>query len=62
MRNDNLYDLPDGLPAPLDDGAAEHLAGRKLPALGLTAMNGAVVDLSAVKGRVVGHDPGSKLS
>jgi peroxiredoxin len=45
--------LPDGLPVPQDDGAARHLAGRKLPALALAATDGSRVDLSTLPGRVV---------
>jgi peroxiredoxin len=41
------------IPAPADDGAAAHLAGSALPALALPATDGASVDLSALKGRVV---------
>lgn len=45
--------LPANLPAPHDDGAARHLAGLKLPALGLAATDGSEIDLSALKGRTV---------
>jgi peroxiredoxin len=45
--------LPDGLPAPQDDGAANHLTGLRLPALALAATDGSQVDLSALKGRTV---------
>jgi peroxiredoxin len=45
--------LPANLPAPQDDGAARHLAGLKLPALGLAATDGSEIDLSALKGRTV---------
>jgi peroxiredoxin len=36
------YVLPDGLPVPVDDGAADHLAGAKLPDLVLPSSRGAV--------------------
>jgi len=36
------YVLPDGLPVPVDDGAADHLAGAKLPDLVLPSSQGAV--------------------
>jgi peroxiredoxin len=45
--------LPEGLPTPLDDGAANHLTGLKLPALALAATDGSQVDLSTFKGRTV---------
>jgi peroxiredoxin len=45
--------LPPDLPAPQDDGAARHLAGRKLPSVPLTATDGAQVDLSKLSGRTV---------
>jgi peroxiredoxin len=45
--------LPDKLPVPVDDGAARHLPGLKLPSLGLAATDGAEVDLSALKGRTI---------
>jgi hypothetical protein len=37
--------LPEGLPVPLDDGAANHLTGLGLPALALAATDGSQVDL-----------------
>jgi len=45
--------LPVDLPVPQDDGAARHLAGLELPALGLTATDGSEIDLSALAGRTV---------
>jgi peroxiredoxin len=36
------YVLPEGLPVPVDDGAADHLAGAKLPDLVLPSSQGAV--------------------
>ncbi len=41
------------LPAPADDGSADHLAGTALPSLALTATDGRRVDLSALAGLVV---------
>jgi peroxiredoxin len=48
-------DAPDWstIPAPVDDGAARHLVGARLPAVGLPATNGEMVDLSAQPGRVI---------
>ena len=41
------------IPAPVDDGAAAHLKGATMPSVQLKATDGAMVDLSALKGRVV---------
>jgi peroxiredoxin len=53
MRKDDLHSLPPGLPVPPDDGAADHLAGLRLPPLALPATDGTEVDLSALPGWVV---------
>ena len=45
--------LPPGIPVPQDDGAARHLAGAKLPDLALPATDGALVNLSKLRGRTV---------
>lgn len=46
--------LPDNLPAPEDDGAADHLPGRAMPALTLEATDGSRVDLAGLgSGRTV---------
>jgi peroxiredoxin len=45
--------LPDDIPVPQDDGGAHHLTGLKLPAVALTATDGAQVDLSKLSGRTV---------
>jgi peroxiredoxin len=52
-RSDNLYELPKGLPVPVDDGACAHLAGRRLPSLPLHSTGGRRVDLSQLAGRTV---------
>ena len=52
-RSDNLYELPARLPVPVDDGACEHLAGLRLPAVALAATDGTVVDLSQLPGHTV---------
>jgi peroxiredoxin len=49
-RSDNVYQLPSGLPVPEDDGACDHLTGRRLPALALKATGGGTVDLGALAG------------
>jgi peroxiredoxin len=43
----DFHALPPDLPAPLDDGAADHLPGVALPALALTSTRGGLVDLAA---------------
>jgi peroxiredoxin len=45
--------LPAGIPVPVDDGAARHLVGQKLPALALAATDGSSVDISRLPGRSV---------
>ena len=49
----NLSELPKDLPRPVDDGAASHLQGMKLPDVALRATNGATVNVGAIPGRVV---------
>lgn len=41
------------LPAPVDDGVADHLEGLKLPSLALAATNGTSVDLASLPGLTV---------
>jgi peroxiredoxin len=45
--------LPEDLPVPRDDGAADHLRGMLLPAVGLPATDGTVVRLDELPGRSV---------
>jgi peroxiredoxin len=45
--------LPDDLPVPEDDGAADHLAGAALPPVALPATDGTSVRLDALQGRTV---------
>ena len=52
-RSDNLYDLPAGLPIPLDDGACDHLTGMRLPSVRLASTAGGLVDLSSFGSRTV---------
>jgi len=49
----NPYELPNDLPVPEDDGAADHLHGMRLPLISLASTSGAVVDLTALPGRTV---------
>jgi peroxiredoxin len=52
-RADNLYQLPNDLPVPQDDGACAHLQGTKLPKVSLRSTAGKSVDLSALAGTTV---------
>jgi peroxiredoxin len=45
--------LPADLPVPVDDGAARHLAGMRLPSLPLAATDCTDVDLAKLAGRTV---------
>jgi peroxiredoxin len=49
----DLTTLPDGLPVPVDDGRARHLAGLAVPSLPLPATTGERIDLSSVPGTAV---------
>jgi len=41
----SLYELPEGLPEPHDDGAANHLVGMQMPSVALPSTNGSLVDV-----------------
>jgi peroxiredoxin len=47
MTAHDFNELPPDLPAPVDDGAADHLADVALPALALTSTRGGTVELAA---------------
>ena len=49
----NPYELPNDLPVPEDDGAADHLPGTRFPSVPLASTSGEIVDLSALPGRTV---------
>lgn len=49
----NLYMLPPDLPVPQDDGACDHLAGQRLPAIALPGTGARDITLSAEPGWVV---------
>jgi len=53
VRQDDLYALPDDLPVPEDDGAADHLPGSHLPGVSLPATDGSEVALAELPGRTV---------
>jgi peroxiredoxin len=42
----NLHQLPPNLPAPVDDGACDHLPGSRVPSIRLVSTGGRVVDLA----------------
>ena len=46
-------ELPDDLPVPADDGAADHLPGMALPTIALPATDGTSVRLDRLPGRTV---------
>jgi peroxiredoxin len=50
---EKAYDLPEGIPAPTDDGAADHLPEMRLPSVPLASTSGGTVDLSALSGETV---------
>jgi peroxiredoxin len=45
VESADLTEVPAGLPVPLDDGAAEHLAGSRMPHMSLRSTNGDIVDV-----------------
>lgn len=49
----NLLELPKDLPVPVDDGAAAHLPGLKVPDIALPSTVGGAVVLSKLSGRTV---------
>jgi hypothetical protein len=49
-------ELPKGLPVPEDDGAADHLPGKRLPSVALKSAAGDLVDLSALAGVTVAYE------
>jgi len=53
MAIDDISVLPPDLPAPVDDGAADHLQGMRLPSVPLPATDGSTVDLGALEGLTV---------
>jgi peroxiredoxin len=55
MTMKSSIDAPDwsAIPSPIDDGAASHLVGMRMPSVPLAATNGTSVDLSSLPGLVV---------
>lgn len=52
-RSDNVYELPQNLPVPVDDGACDHLPGFRLPDIPLLSTAGRWINLAQLAGRVV---------
>jgi peroxiredoxin len=52
-KTENTYDLPEGIPVPTNDGAADHLPGMQLPSVTLISTSEDTVDLSVLSGRTV---------
>jgi peroxiredoxin len=49
----DFFQLPKDLPVPIDDGAAAHLPGLKLPNVSIVSTNGANINIRELKGRWV---------
>lgn len=49
----NVKEMPDGLPAPRDDGASDHLAGMTVPQVSLRSTRSRMVELSTLGGTTV---------
>ena len=52
-RADDIHTIPDDLPIPEDDGAADHLLNAAVPALALPATTGEQIQLDRLSGRTV---------
>jgi peroxiredoxin len=52
-RSHNPYELPPDLPAPVDDGAADHLTGMALPSVHLASTGGDPVDLAEAASKLL---------
>ena len=54
-RTNSTIEAPDWstIPAPVDDGAARHLVGMRVPSIALAATDGTTVNLFTLPGRVV---------
>ncbi len=53
MDADSLYELPKGIPTPVDDGACDHLPRMRLPPVALPSTSGEPVDFSSLPGKTV---------
>jgi peroxiredoxin len=45
---DNVYEVPDDLPVPVDDGGAAHLSGARIPAVELASTRGGTIRVDRV--------------
>ena len=52
-QSSSYLSLPDNLPVPEDDGAADHLVGKKMPQVKLLSTKGEVIYLDKLSGRNV---------
>jgi len=50
---ENIHEVPQGMPVPTDDGACDHLPGMRLPSVSLMSTAGDQVDLSALMGTTI---------
>ena len=50
---ENIHEVPQGLPVPTHDGACDHLPGMRLPSVSLMSTAGDQVDLSALMGTTI---------
>jgi peroxiredoxin len=50
---ENVYEVPQGLPVPTDDGACDHLPGMRMPSVSLISTAEDPVDLSRLSGTTV---------
>jgi len=53
VNQEDVYQIPQGLPEPKDDGACDHLPGMRLPSVSLMSTAGDPVDLSTLTGTTV---------
>ena len=49
----DLYQLPDDLPVPIDDGACDHLLDARIPSVLLKGVSGDTVNIGEVQGKFV---------
>jgi peroxiredoxin len=52
LGND-IFNLPDDLPVPEDDGAADHLLNAVVPAIALKATTGEIIRVDELRGRTI---------
>jgi peroxiredoxin len=52
-RQENIHEVPQGLPVPTDEGACDHLPGMRFPSVSLMSTAGDQVDLSALTGTTI---------